>query len=262
MTLISLTECCHLLAIDAKTLQRWLALAQLPLLPHPDDGRAKGLTAAQLRLLASAHHRSLPALPDELPAPLPTAPTPAPSLLPPDLLALLQPLQALPALLAALQQQVAALTQRLDPPLLPPPPTPSQAPQGACGTARSIPATLAASSPPSTLPPPKSAPHVIPRVAYDGKGRYVVICPKQGVLPFEPDSPQWFAWLDIVSSFRFVGKQGHFTAHHECLRVPHGAWRAHRNIRNHTRILRLAPSHDLTSAVLEQAAATLQAHLS
>jgi hypothetical protein len=88
----------------------------------------------------------------------------------------------------------------------------------------------------------------------------VVICPKRGLLPFEPDTPEWFAWVAKQSSFRFVGKQGHFSAHHECL-VPKGAWRAHRQIRNHSYTVRLAPNQELTIAVLEQAAQTLQAHL-
>jgi hypothetical protein len=81
------------------------------------------------------------------------------------------------------------------------------------------------------------------------------------LLELVPDTPQWFAWLARQSSFRFVGKQGYFSAHHEW-RVPKGAWRAHRHIRNHSYTLRLAPTHDLTSAVLEQAALALQAHLS
>src|SRR5260221_7109507 len=108
--------------------------------------------------------------------------------------------------------------------------------------------------------PPSKPTHVLPRVEYGAEGRYVVICPKQGLLPLEPDTPQWFAWLATQSSFRFVGKAGHFTAHHEW-RVPRGAWRAHRHIRNHGYSLRLAPTRELTIAVLEQVAATLQAHL-
>jgi hypothetical protein len=91
-------------------------------------------------------------------------------------------------------------------------------------------------------------------------GRYVVTCPKRGVLPFEPDTPEWFAWLKDHDSFRFVGKGGHFSAHHEW-RVKNGAWRAHRHIRNHSYNLHLTPNHQLTIAVLEQAAQTLQAHL-
>jgi hypothetical protein len=89
----------------------------------------------------------------------------------------------------------------------------------------------------------------------------VVLCPKLGVLTLESASSAWFAWLATQSSFRFVGQHGHFTAHHEVLRVPHGAWRAHRHIRNHSHNLRLGLTQELTFAVLEQAAATLQASL-
>ncbi len=53
---------------------------------------------------------------------------------------------------------------------------------------------------------------------------------------------------------------GHFSAHHEW-RVKKGAWRAHRHIRNRVYIQRLAPTQELTIAVLEQAAEALQAHL-
>jgi len=98
-------------------------------------------------------------------------------------------------------------------------------------------------------------------VEYVREGTYVVICPKAGLLSLQPDTPQWFAWLATLSSFRFVGKQGRLTAHREVERVPGGAWRAHRKMRNHTYNLRLAKTQDLTIAVLEQAAATLQAHL-
>ena len=88
----------------------------------------------------------------------------------------------------------------------------------------------------------------------------MLLCPKQGVLPFEPDTPEWFAWVAKQESFRFVGILGSFTAHHEW-RVPKGAWRAHRHIRNQSYTVRLAPSAALTIAVLEEAAAKLQARL-
>src|SRR5437870_4295189 len=119
MTLISLTDCGRLLAIDAKTLRRWLAQAQLTVHTPAGDGRLKGLTADQLRLLATAHHRSLPALPGELPPPAPAEPAQPPPL-PRELLDLLPWLSEVPAQLAAIQQQLACLTQRLDQPSPPP----------------------------------------------------------------------------------------------------------------------------------------------
>ena len=231
MSLIALSEACRQLAIDAKTLRRWLAQAPVPVPSHPADGRAKGITTEHLRLLAQTHHRSLP----ELPVPEPAL---APAILPPALLALPEHLARVQTQLAALQQQVAALTRRLSAPE----PAPAQAAPSARATA-------------------KAPPHVIPHVEYAGEGRYVVLCPTCGLLPIEPDSPAWVAWVAQQTSFRFVGQAGHFSAHHE-ERVPRGAWRAHRKIRNRTHILRLALSHQLTVAVLEQAAQAFQAHLS
>lgn len=256
MTFLSVTDCCHQLGIDAKTLRRWLAQAQLSLQTHPTDGRLKGVSREHLRRLATAHHRSLAALPEEGPAP---APPPEPSPVPPTLVALLCTLSELPAQIAALQQQVAELTRLLEPhgpaPIIPAAPTkPSR-------TAKRPPTpTRPAARARRAAKPSHKPTHVIPRVEYGGEGHYVVICPKQGLLAFEPDSPPWFAWVAQQSSFRFVGKGGRLTAHHEW-RIPNGAWRAHRQIRNHSYTLRLAPNQELTIAVLEQAAEALQAHL-
>ncbi len=260
MTLISVTDCCRMLSIDPKTLRRWRAQAQLPLQPHPGDARLKGLTAEGLRLLATAHHRRLPALLEDLPASAPIEAAPQSSPLPPELLDLLEQLRALPLQIAALQQQLAELTQRLE---QPPPVIADSAHQGAGGLSYPKPTKAAVSSRPAAAshkkrPAPPA--HVLPRVEYGMGGHDVIICPTHGLLSFEPESPQWFAWLATQSSFRFVGKGGRLTAHHEW-RVPTGAWRAHRHLRNHSYTLRLAPTHDLTIAVLEQAAATLQAHL-
>ena len=260
MTLLSLADGCRRLSIDAKTLRRWLAQAQLTAEAHPADARLKGITSDQLRLLATAHHRSLPALPEELAAPAPTGHPEVPPPLPRELIDLLQTLSTLPAQLAALQQQLAALTQRLDPPPL----TASHAHDGkarvgsftsAQATARSRPAAASATKRPR---PPA---HVLPLVEYVSLGHYVVICPKGGLLSLQPDTPEWFTWLATLSSFRFVGNQGRLTAHREVERLPRAAWRAHRQIRNHTYNLRLGATEGLTIAALEQAAAVLQAHL-
>ncbi len=37
----------------------------------------------------------------------------------------------------------------------------------------------------------------------------------RGLLRIVPDSPEWFAWLDQVSSFVLCGKSGHYTARKE-----------------------------------------------
>jgi hypothetical protein len=259
MTFVSLADACRRLNIDAKTVHRWLTEAQLPLQSHPSDGRKKGMSDEHLQQLARLHHRHLISSEEEVPAQLSSQIT----MVPADLLSLPEQLCALQAQIAALQQHVADLARLLTQP------RPEPAIQ------------LPPTKPPSTLkrpakptpPPPRSRPeanaaaktprqpvHVIPRVEYGEQGHYVVICPKRGLLPFEPDTQEWFAWLAEQSSFRFVGKLGHFSAHHEW-RVKKGAWRAHRHLRTHVYSLRLAPTQDLTIAVLEQTAEALQAHL-
>ncbi len=260
MTLLSVTDCCRLLAIDPKTLRRWLATAQFTLAPHPSDARLKGVTGDQLRMLATAHHRSLPALPEELPVPVPTGPPQESLPLPRELLDVLRTLTELPAQIAALQQQLAELTQVVHQP----PVTASHAHESfalvGAPTAAKVPARARPAASSSTKPPRPPA-HVLPLVEYGTDGHYVVICPKHGLLLLEPDTPAWFAWLATLSSFRFVGKQGRLTAHRESQRLPKAAWRAHRQIRNHTYNQPLGQTQRLTIAVLEQAAAALHAHL-
>ena len=259
MTVVSVAEAAHRLGIDAKTLRRWLAEAQLPLQCHPGDGRKKGVSCEHLQVLARLHQRSLAPLSPEPLAPVESL---VPSL-PAALLTLPETLEALQAHLAALEQQVAALTHLLlhqvQEPALPAAEAQPRTTKPPATPTRSASSSRRAAS--AATKTPRQPVHVIPRVEYSQEGHYVVICPKRGLLPVEPDTPEWFAWVAEQNSFRFVGHSGHFTAHH-WWRVPKGAWRAHRHIRNHIYIQRLAPIPELTIAVLEQAAAALQAHLS
>ena len=59
MTSLSVSECCHLFAIDPKTLRQWLTQAQMSLHTHPMDARIKCLTSEQVHSLASLHGRVL-----------------------------------------------------------------------------------------------------------------------------------------------------------------------------------------------------------
>jgi len=261
MIFVSLAEACRRLSIDAKTLHRWLAEAQLALHNHPHDARKKGVSEEHLQMLARLHHRRLTSSEKEEPVQL-SCQTPA---LPADLLSLPEQLAAMQAELVTLQQQVAALSRLLTQPKPEPAPklSPTEPPRTLklrAKPTRSAPHSHPTASGAAKTKTPAKPVHVIPRVEYDQEGHYVVICPKHGVLLFEPDTEEWFAWLREHDSFRFVGKQGHFSAHHEW-RVKNGAWRAHRHIRNRVSIQRLAPTQELTIAVLEQAAAALQAHL-
>lgn len=180
MTVVSVADACRRLGIDAKTLRRWVAEAQLSLQDHPRDGRKKGVSWEHLEVLAHLHHRHLGALVEEPP---PSVPTVQPSL-PAELLALPDAIGTLQAQICALQASVATLTsllqQHLPLPASPPPPLSPSKP------AKRSPKP---SSPVPTKTPAKPA-HVIPRVEYGNEGRYVVICPTRGLLPFEPDTPE------------------------------------------------------------------------
>jgi hypothetical protein len=259
MIFVSVTEATTRLGIDAKTLHRWLAEAQLPLPCHPHDGRKKGLSEEHLQVLARLHQRRLASSEEEgsaqLPCQIPAWPT--------DLLSLPEQLAAMQVQLVTLQQQVTDLTRLLQQhrpePALPLAPTkPPSTVKSPAKPTRSAPRSRPAATAFATTPPKPV--HVIPRVEYGEEEHYMVICPKRGLLPFEPETPEWFAWVAEQDSFRFVGRSGHFTAHHEW-RVPKGAWRAHRHLHNRVYIQRLAPNQELTIVVLEQAAAALQAHL-
>ena len=257
MTILSLADCCRHLSIDPKTLRRWLAQAPFTRQSHPQDARLKGLTEEQLRWLAAAHHRHLATLPQEPEGVAPPTPIASPTL-PEDLCELLQALRALPAQLVALQEQVADLNHQLSHLAEPASTTRSRA--GVTSKATNSHRSSRGRTK-SSQPQRPSQAQVLALVEYAGEGRYVVISPRGGLLPFEPDTPAWFAWLTTCSSFRFVGKSGRLTAHRELHNVSRAVWRAHRTIRNHTYNLHLGKTEDLTIATLEQAAATLHAHL-
>ena len=251
MTMLSLADSCRRLAIDPKTLRRWLAQAPFTVPSHPHDARLKGLTEDQLCWLATTHHRSLPALPQEPSQPAPSTEAPA---LPADLRDLLQAVRALPSQLATLQEQVADLTHQLSHPAEPAATTRRRSATTSKAAGRSRTASR-------SQPPRPSKAQVIALVEYAGEGRYVVISPRGGLLPLEPGSPAWFAWLATCSSFRFVGTVGRLTAHRELHNVERAVWRAHRSIRNHTYNVHLGKTESLTIAALEQATAALHAHL-
>ncbi len=254
MTILSLADSCRHLGIDPKTLRRWLATAPFTLQPHPQDARRHGLSEEELRWLATAHHRSLANLPQEPPQSAPVLPTQALAL-PDDLCEVFVALRALPAQLAALQQQLADLTLQFSHLAEPAVTAPSRSGTTSKAAGRSHSRTT------SRQPQRSSKAQVLALVEYAGEGRYVVISPRGGVLPFEPESPAWFAWLSTCSSFRFVGKGGRLTAHRELHNVSRAVWRAHRQIRNHTYNVHLGKTESLTIATLEQATAALHAHL-
>ena len=250
MTFISLTQAARQLGIDGKTLQHWLRQAHLTPQAHPTDARQKGVSRSQLHALAEQHQRRLPAGVGDPAAPAASA-SPTPDALPDDLLAQLRTLAEVPAQLAAVQQHLQVLLERLE--------RIERVPAAPHQKSRETPTSRAARTP--VAPSPAKPAQVLARVEYAEEGHYVIMCPTHGVLPFEPDSREWVGWLASQRAFRFVGHDGHLTAHREVDRLHPRPWRAHRKLRNQTCNLPLAHSEGLTIAVLEQAAATFQAQL-
>ena len=80
------------------------------------------------------------------------------------------------------------------------------------------------------------------------------------VLRIVPDSPEWFAWLEQVSSFAFAGKGGHYTARKEAKQRGGRYWSAYLAISEHLTKKYLGKTAELTLARLEYIAGTLRAH--
>jgi hypothetical protein len=292
MTAVPFTQCCSMLAIDAKTLRQWLKHSNLSLQAHPSDARIKCLPIEQVQQLATLHGRSLPpdvacTLPQvSAPAPLvvPAMPRPLqsgscvtlvqpashlPSTAPQDA-DLVNKLSSLEATVITLQQQLAGLAlellqertlryelrlQTLEA-LIQPIERPEalqtrgeelQEEEGSGKERRLHPAERRARS------------RVIPLIEYGAHGAYVVICPQEGELLLTPDSPEWFDWLASLSSFRFVGQQGRFSAYRKG-RLSRG-WSAYRTIHQHDYQHYLGTTDHLTIGSLEQMAAKLQSHM-
>jgi hypothetical protein len=287
MTLLPQLDCCTLLGIDPKTLRQWVRQAHLQFVPHPTDARLKCLTQLQVQQLAAQHARPLPwpastppGLPEPFPAPESLTPLPpcadSGSLGVSEVAALTQQLARLERSVTTIQEQMSALVlevahdrqrcaeQRLSvlealvQHLLASAPLPPVVPQTS-----EVNLAEAAPGPGRRLLPAevRARSRVTPLIEYGAQGCYVLVCPREGTLPFAPDSPEWFDWLATLTSFRFVGQQGRFSAHRDTERGQRTrSWRAYRTIHQHAYKYYLGTTDHLTLAALEQAAATLQAY--
>ena len=277
MTLLPLKQGCTLLGIDPKTLRHWMQQANLAVHPHPNDARIKCLTSEQIEQLAARHGRPLeqaslltgrhdaeaaPPIPPGKPTPQAEA-------------ELLSRLAHLEAQVALLQQHVAGLAlellqertaryehrlHRLE--VLIQPST-----QHKRSVSALQPATREQRSQPDKqlttrrVHPTKGRPRpILPLIEFTADGTYIVICPHQGELALTPDSPEWFAWLETISSLRFLGQQGRWSAYRDKGRAS-CCWFAYRRINGHQYVRALGSSHHLTLARFEELAATLQAYV-
>jgi hypothetical protein len=287
MTTIALTDWCTMLGIDPKTLRHWLHQAQMPLHVHPTDARIKCLTSEQVQQLAVVHVRPF-ALPEALaPSPLVVSPPLSAEDAPTDTgLALVQRphcqsetdllkrLAHLETHVTTMQQQLAQLAlellqerteryeQRLQTleALIQPTQRPEARPQAL--------QTMGPQTQQEQVTDKERRPHpaelrarsrVLPLIEYGAAGTYVVICPQEGELVLTPDSPAWFDWLATLASFRFVGKQGRFTAYRKGRMSRR--WSAYRTIHQHDYQHYLGTTDHLTIDCLEQMAAKLQSYM-
>ena len=289
MTLVPFTDCCAMLGIDAKTLRNWLRQANLEWAAHPKDARLKCLTREQVEQLATLHTRPLPS---PLSPPLarafaaPGKPESQAQLLEATILLptsvspeadLRKQLACLEKSVTSMQEQLAQLAlellqerslryehrlSALEAQLQQQRDVPASAhEQEALGEAP-LPESLSTTGRrlhPAEL---RARSRVIPLIEYGAADTYVVICPHEGALELVPDSPEWFEWFATLSSFRFVGQQGRFTAYRDSKHGrPSRSWRAHRWIHQHNYKHSLGVTDQLTITRLEQGAAILQAHV-
>jgi hypothetical protein len=286
MTLFPLMDCCAQLAIDPKTLRRWLEQATMSWQLHPLDGRRKCLTGEQVQQLAAFHGRQL--VPDKAHLSLSPVQASLPNTLEEALHPLLindlvqekipsavlreeeevsQKLSHLQAQVVTQQQQLALLTQALlqerawrneqalslgvvsAQPMTKP---------DLSGLITSVPLLLDGQRPLHPAEQRARLRVLPPLIEYGRGGTYVVLSSQEGEISLIPDSPEWFEWFRTLSSFRFVGKSGYFSACRGYKRRPTRIWQAYRTIhqRDYKRYLGL--SEHLTIAHLEQMAAKFQ----
>ena len=287
MTAIPQLECCTMLGIHPKTLRNWLRQAHLHFVAHPTDARLKCLTPEQVQQLAALHARPLPspaaaspALRQEAPL-LPSALSPPSSPQPNEAQVTDAPascseeaglrtaVSGLEAKVMALQEQLAQLTlellrersERYERRLSSLEALLSQGASLLPVKAEEGPVVASQSERPfqRSLQPGelRARARVIPRVEMGAAGSYVLICPHEGELAFATDSLEWFEWFCSLSSFRFIGHSGRFTAYREGQR----SWRAYRTFHGQNYKQSLGTTDRLTVARLEEVAGMLQARL-
>lgn len=245
MELFALSHVSTLLGVDPKTLRLWLQEAAVTAIPHPQDARQKCLSLSHIQQLAALHGRPLPAA-------LTASPPPAPALPPPEGLSQLAQMQLQ---IFTLQEQVSRLSLALLQVSAGRP-----APEATPSAPSAPPAVAVALIDPS--PRPRPASRAVPLVCFTADGAYQVVDPDKGVLPFAPDSPQWFAWLATTTTLTFQGRHGSFTA---TRRLRQGkrlqSWNIHRCLHGRSCTLYAGMTMTLTAARLEGLAQHLLSRL-
>lgn len=288
MAFIPLIDCYDLLDLDPKTLRSSLKRLGITATPHPSDTRIKCLTTQQIEHLASLHARVLrPCMidpSDATPRVHPMASSSASEVAgkqeqkaPEEESHLSQKVHTLETHIAQLSDQLAQLAlhvlQQHDHLLETRLKTLETLLQERLPVSSPI---LAASKPDDEHQPraevkplrahqPMAAEvrlhsRLPPLIEYSPSGTYILVSSQEGELDVVPDSQAWFDWLASLTSFRFLGQQGRFSA---CRDSNHGehtrSWVAHRSAHGQRYKHYLGVTDRLTLACLEQMAARLQA---
>lgn len=298
MTILPVADSARLLGIHPKTLHHWLIQANVPLTTHPTDARIKCVTEEHLQQVARLHSRALPfaasspsldtAAPPLVASQAIVQPSrinerepasTACSLLAPSALEteLIQKLLCLETKVVTLQEQLAQLAlallkerERSVEHRIAALETMTAELVGKSVLPASLPDSQVTGAGPERVCTPPSPRQLNPAeqyarsrmpalIEYGAQGTYVIISSQQGELHLTPDSAEWFDWLATLSSFRFVGLQGRFTAYRHSRSSR--SWRAHRRIHQRTYKQTLGVTDHLTIHRLEQVAATLQSHM-
>jgi hypothetical protein len=272
MTSLSLAKCCRLLTIDYKTLRRWLAQAQIAWHTDPTNAKIKCLEVEQVETLARLHGRVLK------PEASASAVSPRPSGAQSQGLSTALPDTDLRARLAQMEEQMATLQAQLTDLTLQ---LLREREQRAEQRLLALETQLISTGdhalalpfgstprgpdrpemPPFACHPTEKRALLIPLIEYGARGRYVLISPEEGELPITPDSPEWFAWLAALSSFRFVGQSGRFSARRGYNRRPNRSWYAQRGIHQKNYSKYIGVSEHITTERLEQIAAYFQSYM-
>lgn len=272
-TTFSFSLSCQLLGVDPKTLRHWLAEAGMEPGSMPADSRKKLLTLEQLYQVALLYRRPITPVADPSGQAQPDAwaregaePSPV---LSEEVERVKQHLAHLEGRLSRVYDHLALLLMQHKPKPLseeePPPQLMAGEPPGSLLANERETGGHQAQQAHHWRPLPaelRARTHLLPVVEYGAQGRYLIISPQEGELSLLPDSPAWFDWLASVASFRFVGRQGRFSAY----RVykpggPTRSWKASRCAHYQEYKLHLGITPHLTISHLEQAAATLQSRV-
>jgi DNA-binding transcriptional MerR regulator len=290
MTLLPVADGARLLGIHPKTLHHWLKEAHVPLAAHPTDARITCVTEERLQQVASLHGRPLqasrpldaaspPLVPSQVSVPhvpaneveavkadcsLPISHMPEADQI--------QRLAYLETKVLTLQEQMAQLTLALLQER-------ERSVEHRLTTLESLmQAFIGKQMPNLSVPEPRQEPACValqpqalhpaeqlarsrrpPLIEYCASGIYVIISSQEGEVHLEPNSRAWFDWLATLSSFRFIGPVGRFTAHRGYKQGQQTHfWSASRCVRRHTYKHYLGVTESLTLASLEHIAARLQ----